>query len=58
MLPRHAIHLCFNWVEGSAADGRVLRDAICKTNGLDAPNGKSYTRNKQILKYKLLLIEI
>ena len=32
--------------EGSATDDKVLHDAICKTNGLDVPNVKSYTRNK------------
>ena len=39
------IYVLSGW-EGSAADGRVLHDAIYKTNGLNAPNGKSYTRNK------------
>lgn len=50
------IYVLTGW-ERSAADGRVLRDAICKTNGFDIPNDKSHTRNKQILKYKFLLIE-
>ncbi|XP_062112444.1 uncharacterized protein LOC133823596 [Humulus lupulus] len=29
-------------MEGSAADGRVLRDAIRRTNGLCVPNGHNY----------------
>ena len=51
------IYVLTGW-EGSTSDGRVLHDAICKTNGFDIPNGRLYTRNKQILKYKFLLIEI
>lgn len=32
------IYVLPGW-EGSAADGRVLRDAIRRTNGLRVPNG-------------------
>ncbi|TXG57648.1 hypothetical protein EZV62_015477 [Acer yangbiense] len=32
------IYVLPGW-EGSAADGRVLRDAICRTNGLRVPHG-------------------
>ena len=32
------IYVLPRW-EGSAADGRVLRDAIRRTNGLRVPNG-------------------
>ena len=33
------IYVLSGW-EGSAADGRVLRDAISRTNGLKVPIGK------------------
>ncbi|KAK3221951.1 hypothetical protein Dsin_008976 [Dipteronia sinensis] len=35
------IYVLPGW-EGSAADGRVLRDAISRTNGLCVPNGCYY----------------
>lgn len=34
------IYVLPGW-EGSAADGRVLRDALRRTNGLKVPRGKS-----------------
>ena len=33
------IYVLSGW-EGSAHDGRVLRDAVTKPNGLKVPNGK------------------
>lgn len=30
MLPRHAIHLCFNWLGRSSPDARVLCDVYVK----------------------------
>ena len=33
------IYLLPGW-EGSAADGKVLRDALRRANGLRVPNGK------------------
>ncbi|GFP99130.1 hypothetical protein PHJA_002056900 [Phtheirospermum japonicum] len=35
------IYVLSGW-EGSAADSRVLRDAICKPNGLRVPSGNYY----------------
>ncbi|XP_012834522.1 PREDICTED: uncharacterized protein LOC105955352 [Erythranthe guttata] len=38
--------MCFSYVltgwEGSAADSRVLRDAVCRPNGLIIPDGNYY----------------
>jgi hypothetical protein len=38
----HFIYILAGW-EGSAADGRVLRDAISRRNGLIVPHGKENT---------------
>lgn len=46
--------------EGSVADGRVLRDALRRRNGLKVPHGKlSYDNGKvfQIMYYMIILIK-
>lgn len=35
------VYVLFGW-EGSVADGRVLRDAITRSNGLRVPHGKNH----------------
>ncbi|KAL0394571.1 UNVERIFIED_CONTAM: hypothetical protein Slati_4423300 [Sesamum latifolium] len=37
----HFIYVLAGW-EGSAADGRVLRDAVSRPNGLKIPRGNYY----------------
>ena len=44
------IYVLPGW-EGSAADGRVLRDAICRRNGLQVPNGMSNVVHRLLLRY-------
>ena len=40
--------------EGSAADGRVLRDAISRRNGLNVPQGKIFTKLEIVIWYYLV----
>lgn len=42
--------------EGSAADGRILRDAIARRNGLVVPRGKRNMVNNVLLYAIILLV--
>ena len=48
------IYVLVGW-EGSATDGRVFREVIRQTNGLNVPNGKSCTKSKQVVQYETLV---
>lgn len=48
------IYILIAW-EGSTANGRVLRQALHKTNGLNVLNDKSITRNKYVVLYVTLM---
>lgn len=48
------IYILIAW-EGSTANGRVLREALHKTNGLNVLNDKSITRNKYVVLYVTLM---
>jgi hypothetical protein len=42
------IYVLPGW-EGSAHDGRVLRDALSRPNGLRVPQGEFYLRNFKVI---------
>ncbi|KAL0430309.1 UNVERIFIED_CONTAM: hypothetical protein Sradi_0656900 [Sesamum radiatum] len=39
---RSQVHIRFEWLEGSAADGRVLHDAVHRQAGIKVPTGVRY----------------